>query len=110
LEQGSDSYPAEIINFSEGGILCELEAQGGFNWFLPAMISLEILLEGATLKVAGLYSVAKRLMVVEANPDYSPRRIRLACRFISVQEESKKQLLQVFSVIEKQEGLFGHED
>ena len=110
LAQGSDSYPAEIINFSEGGLLCELEAQTKFNWFLPAMISLEILLEGATLKVAGLYSVAKRLMVVEANPDYSPRRIRLACRFISVQEESKKQLLQVFSVIEKQEGLFGHED
>ena len=110
LEQGNDTYQAEIINFSEGGLLCELEAQARFNWFFPAMINLEILLEGATLKVAGLYSVARRLMVVEANSDYSPRRIRLACRFISVPEESKKQLLQVFSVIEKQEGLLGHED
>jgi len=109
LEQVSNSFPAEIINFSEGGLLCELDAPALFNWVMPAMINMEFNLDGATLKVAGLYSVARRLMVVESNPDYSPRRIRLACRFISIPEESKKQLAQVVKVIEKQEGLFGHE-
>ncbi len=110
LEQGSNSFAAEVINFSEGGVLCELDAPAQLNWFMPAMISMEFNLDGATLKVAGLYSVARRLMVVEANPDYSPRRIRLAYRFISVPEESKKQLAQVFRVIEQQEGLLGYED
>ena len=85
-------------------MLCELDAPAQLNWFMPTMISMEFNLDGGILKVAGLYSVARRLMVVEANPDYSPRRIRVACRFINVPEESKKQLAQVFRVIEKQEG------
>lgn len=109
LEQGSRSFPAEVINFSEGGMLCELDAPAQLNWFLPTMISMEFNLDGGMLRVAGLYSVARRLMVVESNPDYSPRRIRLACRFLSVPEESRKQLAQVFGVIEKQEGLLGQE-
>ena len=109
LEQGSKSFPAEVINFSEGGMLCELDAPAQLNWFMPAMISMEFNLEGAVLKVAGLYSVARRLIVVESNPDYSPKRVRLACRFISVPEESKKQLTQVFRVIETQEGLINPE-
>ena len=110
LEQGGNSFPAEVINFSEGGLLCELDAPAQLNWFMPAMLSMEFNIEGATLKVAGLYSVARRLMVVGANTDYSPSRIRLAYRFINVPEESKKQLTQVFGMIEKQEGLLGHED
>lgn len=109
LEQGTNSFPAEVINFSEGGMLCELDAPAQLNCFMPTMISMEFNLDGATLKVAGLYSVARRLMVVELNPDYSPRRIRLSCSFICVPEESKKQLAQVFKVIERQEGLLGHE-
>lgn len=109
LEQGSNSFPAEVVNFSEGGVLCELDAPAVFNWFMPAMINMEFYIDGATLKVAGLYSVVRRLLVVDANPDYSPRTIRLACRFISIPEESKKQLVEVFGVIEKQESLLGHE-
>jgi DNA-binding NarL/FixJ family response regulator len=109
LDQGSNSFPAEVINFSEGGVLCELEAPAQLHWCMPAMISMEFNLDGTMLKVAGLYSVARRLIVVESNPDYSPKRIRLACRFISVSEESKNQLAQVFKVIEQQEGLLAHE-
>ena len=109
LEQGGNSFPVEVVNFSEGGLLCELDTPAQLNWFMPAMINLEFNLEDATLKIAGLFSVARRLMVVEANTDYSPRRIRLAYRFISVPEESKKQLAQVFGMIEEQEGLVGQE-
>jgi hypothetical protein len=109
LAQGSLSFPAEVINFSEGGALCELDAPAQFNWFMPLMISLEFNLDGAKLKVAGLYSSARRLSVIESNPDYSPKRIRLACTFITVPEESRNQLVEVFKVIEKQEGLIGHE-
>ncbi|MFH1019547.1 MAG: PilZ domain-containing protein [Pseudomonadota bacterium] len=109
LAQGSNGFPAEVINFSGGGMLCELDAPAQLHWFMPVMVSMEFNLDGVALKIPGLYSVARRLMVVEANPDYSPRRIRLACRFISIPEESKNQLAQVFTVIEKQEVLFGHE-
>jgi len=109
LEQGSNSFPAEVINFSEGGVLCELDTPPQLHWRTPAMINLEFNLDGATLKVAGLYSVASRLIVIESNSDYSPRRIRLSYRFVSVPEESKRQLLQVFRMIEKQEELIGQE-
>lgn len=108
LEQGHNSFPAEVINFSEGGMLCELDAPAQLNWAMPTMISMECSLDGVTLKVAGLYSVSRRLMVVESNSDYSPRRIRLACRFISVPEESRTQLAQVFGMIETQESLVGN--
>lgn len=110
LAQGGNSLTAEVINFSEGGMLCELDNPAQLHWFMPVMISLDFNLGGTALKVAGLYSVIRRLMVVETNPDYSPRRVRLACRFISVQEESKNQLAKVFTLIEKQEGLFVYED
>lgn len=90
-------------------MLCELDAPAQLHWFLPTMISMEFSLDGTTLKVAGLYSVVRRLIVLESNSDYSPRRIRMACRFISVSEESKKQLAQVFKMIEHQEGLLVHE-
>ncbi|HCC54184.1 MAG TPA: hypothetical protein DEQ20_04550 [Desulfobulbaceae bacterium] len=106
LAQGSNIFLGEVINFSEGGMLFEIDAYSQIQWFLPVMASLEMKLDGATLKVSGLYTVARHLMVVEMNPDYSPKRIRLACRFISVPEESKNQLAQVFTVIEKKEALF----
>jgi CheY-like chemotaxis protein len=109
LEQGNNNFPVEVINFSEGGVLCELDSPAQLNWCMPAMISMEFNFDGATLKVDGLYSVARRLMVVESNSDYSPRRVRLACRFISVPEESKNKLVHIFSLIEKQEGLLGQE-
>lgn len=110
LAQGSSNFPAEVINFSEGGALCELVAPAQLQSFLPLMISMEFNIEGTILKVAGLYSVVRRLIVVESNEDYSPKRIRLACRFVSVSEESKKQLSQVFKLIEKLEGQFVHEE
>lgn len=109
LSQGSNSFTAEVINFSEGGALCELDAPAQLNWFMPLMISVEFNLDGAKLKVSGLYSLARRLSVIESNPDYSPKRIRLACTFVNVPEESKNQLVEVFALIEKQEGLIGHE-
>ena len=108
LEQGSNSFPAEVINFSEGGMLCELDAPVHYNWALPMMISMECNLDGVMLKVAGMYSVSRRLMVVDSNSDYSPRRIRLACRFINVPEESRKQLAHISETIEKQESLLGN--
>jgi DNA-binding NarL/FixJ family response regulator len=109
LAQGSNSFSAEVINFSEGGALCELDAPAELNWFMPLMINMELNLDGATLKVPGLYSVARRLSVIESNPDYTPKRIRLACSFINVPEQSKNQLVEVFTLIEKQEGMIGHE-
>ena len=110
LDQGSNSFPAEVINFSEGGFLCEMDASAQFNLFMPAMICMDFILDGTSLKVAGLYSVVRRMMVVAANSDYSPRRVRLACRFINVPEGSKKQLTQVIEVIEQHDELVVHEN
>ena len=103
LEQGAGSYPAEILNFSEGGLLCDLAAPAQLNWTMPMMISLELKIPKASKKVVGLYSVIRRLQVVDTNPDYSPKTIRLACRYITVPDEGKKQLSAAFRLLDKQE-------
>lgn len=103
MSQGSNSLSAEVINFSEGGMLCELDAPDGYNWAAPLMSKLEFNLDGTVLVASGLYSVLSRLMVVESNPDFSPKRIRLACRFVNVGEKTKAELVRVFENIEKQE-------
>ena len=109
LAQGSNSFSAEVINFSEGGALCELDAPAQLNWFMPLMISMELNLDGAKFKIQGLYAAARRLSVIESNSDYTPKRIRLACSFLNVPEESKKQFAEIFALIEKQEDMIGHE-
>lgn len=105
VAQGANSFNAEVVNVSEGGLLCEFAVTSQFNWAAPMMLTLEFELEGAPATVPGLYTLLSRLMIVESNPDYSPKRVRLACRFLMVPEESKRLLEQVFAVIEDHEKL-----
>ncbi|MGV1099065.1 PilZ domain-containing protein [Thiovibrio sp. JS02] len=110
IEQGGNTYEAEVINISGGGFLCELDSPIHFNWAAPVMVTLEFEIEGSQVNIKGLYSILSRLVIVETNSDYTPRRIRLACRFVNVNQESKAQMDQVFSFIEKQEESLGNRD
>ncbi|MFZ5775590.1 MAG: PilZ domain-containing protein [Thermodesulfobacteriota bacterium] len=107
VSQGANSFKAEVVNFSEGGMLCEFSANGQYNWAAPMMVTLDFDQDGAHTIVPGLYTLLARLMVVESNPDYTPSRVRLACRFLMVPEESKQKLATIFSTIEEHENKLG---
>lgn len=103
ISQGSTNLSAEVINFSLGGMLCEFDMPEGYNWAAPAISNLEFDLEGFQLTSPGLCSVLSSLMVVDSNPDCSPKRIRFACRFVDISEEAKANLSLIFAKIEAQE-------
>ncbi|MEW6500523.1 MAG: hypothetical protein ACOY8P_13205 [Thermodesulfobacteriota bacterium] len=106
LEQGASSTTAELVNFSDGGMLCELAQVGTYSWNAPAMVTLNLPLDGDKLVATGLFSVSTRLTVSESYADHTPKRVRIALRFLAVPVETRKVLDQAFAFIEKQEGMF----
>ena len=108
LEQGQERMQAEVINISMGGLLCEMNFAPQYNLAAPVMITINFpAMEGEELSAGGAYSVMIRLNVVEANSDYSPKRVRVAYRFAMVPEETKKVFEKVFALVEAQEKQFG---
>jgi len=106
LEQGANSVTAELINFSDGGILCELAQIGSYNWAAPAMVTLNLPLNGDNCVATGLFSVTTRLSVSESYADHTPKRIRVSFRFLAIPAETRKALDKAFAYIEKQETTF----
>ncbi len=105
LEQGAGSTIAELINFSDGGMLCELREVGAYLWSAPAMVTLNLPLDSEEFVATGLFSVTTRLTVSESHPDHTPKRVRIAFRFLTVPAATKKTLDKVFAFIEKEEGM-----
>lgn len=106
LEQGASVTTAELVNFSDGGMLCELTRVGSYHWSAPAMVTLNLPLDGEQPMAIGLFSVATRLTIAESYADHTPKRFRIAFRFLTMPAEAKKVLDRVFAFIEKQEEIF----
>ena len=105
--QKNINMKAKLLNFSSGGMLCELDVTQPFDWAVPFMATIAFEADGVMLEAVNLYSTLSRLMMVDANPDYSPKRIRLACRFVVVPDETKNVLLKMFDHIEADEASLG---
>ncbi|MEW6595129.1 MAG: hypothetical protein AB1413_09700 [Thermodesulfobacteriota bacterium] len=105
LEQGANSTTAELVNFSDGGMLCELARVGSYSWSAPAMVTLNLPLDGEKIVATGLFSVTTRLTVSESYADHTPKRVRIAFRFLTVPPETRKALDKAFAYIEAQEGM-----
>lgn len=103
LEQGGESFQAEVINFSEGGMLCGMDFSEKYAWPAPVMATLNFSIGGKKETVKDLYSISARLVVTESNPDFTPKRLRVAFRFEIVPEESRNILEKVFAHVEQQE-------
>ena len=101
--QKNISIDVGLLNFSSGGMLCELEVMPSFDLTVPFMATIAFDADGEMLEATNLYSTMSRLMVVETNPDFSPKRIRLACRFVVVPDETKNMLMKMFDHIEADE-------
>ena len=103
LEQGTSRLPAALVNISNGGLLCELDFPGHFNCGAPVLLSILFRVDGGELNASGLLSSFTGMKVIARNPDFSPRRIRLAFFFIKVPDEASEILAKVFVHAEQQE-------
>ncbi len=103
IEQGRHVFEAQVVNISQGGLLCDFQFYSDFRFANPAMITLNFLLEGEKICIPGFYSVVSRLSVDESNADFSPRTLRIAYRFINVIQENQSRLEEVFLRAEKSE-------
>lgn len=103
IEQFGRSFHAEVINFSEGGMLCDLAVPEGYDWSSTSLVNLGFSINDAIYNVTGILSALSRLQVVESNSDFTPKRVRLAFRFVSVPQDAAEILSQVTGLVEKME-------
>lgn len=109
VEQGGERFHAEVVNFSEGGMLCEMDHSDKYMWQSPVMATINFMIDGEKEVASGLYSITTRLVVLESNPDFSPRRTKVAFKFEIIPEASSAVLNKVFDYVEKLEQKLGVE-
>ena len=105
LRQEQKSFEAAVVNISEGGFLCELDYAEDYKWTAPAMVSITFRIEGEQITAADLYALPGRFSIIKTNPDFTPRKMKLACRFFNVPPAAKQVLEKVFSMAAMQEKL-----
>ena len=104
LQQKTEQITGILINISSGGLLCEFAFNEAYNWAQPLNIQTEISLGDRTVTIPGLYSRLVRLQVCESNPDFTPKKLRVAFEFIQTPgRENKKMLEDVFVWAENRE-------
>jgi hypothetical protein len=92
-----------VVNFSEGGMLCDLAVPEGYDWSSTSLVNLGFSINDKMYNVNGILSALSRLQVVDSNSDFTPKRVRLAFRFVSVPQDSHEILSQVIVLVEKME-------
>lgn len=102
-QEGIEQVTADVVNISSGGLLCELDYPGQFNFAMPVMVSVIFSLQGEELTAPGLFSVFTGMKVIARNPDHAPQRIRLAFYFVKVPKAAAGSLARVFVHLEQQE-------
>lgn len=105
LQQEQKSFKASVINISKGGLLCALDYDPDYKWMAPVMINVTFRIEGEEITATDLFSLPGRFSIVETNPDFTPRKIKIACHFFKVPPAAKKVLEMAFSMAEVQEKL-----
>ena len=103
IEQFGRNFQAEVVNFSDGGMLCDLTVPEGFDWSSTSVINLGFSINDRMYDVSGVLSALSRLEVVESHSDHTPKRIRLAFRFVSVPQDATEILTEVIGLVEKME-------
>ncbi|MDA8164426.1 MAG: response regulator [Desulfobacteraceae bacterium] len=103
VQQEQKSFQAAVVNISEGGVLCELDYAADYKWTAPAMVSITFRIEGEQITAEDLFALPNRCSIVESNPDFTPRKMKVAYRFFNVPPSAKQVLETVFNMAEIQE-------
>ncbi|MCK5227742.1 MAG: PilZ domain-containing protein [Desulfobulbaceae bacterium] len=102
FQQDSEKFDAAIINISQGGILCEMEYSEKFNLNKTVMIAVTVSIGEKEVVLNGLIATFTSITVIEKNPDFTQKKIRIAFRFLIVPPDTQPYM---DTVLEYAEGL-----
>lgn len=109
IQQRRLCLQASVINFSEGGMLCQIELFDDYLWSEPVMATLHFNIEEEEIIVPNLYSIPVHLNVLESNPDYTPKCLRVAYSFRHPSADTMQALSRVFDLLSPLEFPLGDE-
>lgn len=105
LSQPGCRLAGRVINISEGGLLCQIDEPGGFEWAKPSSLILSFELAGERLQIAEIEAVPVNVNVVRSHADYSPAQVRVAFRFVELPPSSKQQIGEIFAQLDSEQRL-----
>jgi hypothetical protein len=93
IRLGSGEFQADIVNFSEAGMLCEFQTPVEFAAILqPADVRIEFPEPIGPCAINGIRARMLRIYVVSRRADQWPERLRCAWQFFNVPQSSFQQL------------------
>jgi CheY-like chemotaxis protein len=106
LKFDAKEYPAELINLSLSGFLCEFRYDDDCgDMFRLASITLCFPAEYGSAKIDNLWGAALRITVESHRSDHSPSRIRVAFMFVNPLDVSIATLNDILAKAEKDNSL-----
>jgi CheY-like chemotaxis protein len=103
IAQSREQYLANMVNISEGGVLCEMDLAEAYNIHLPVVITITFPPDFENLVVRGLHATLVQLNVLSHSVDHTPDKVRIAYKFIQVPSDAQHAMQKVFSLAAEQE-------
>lgn len=98
LQQGKMQFPADLVNISGGGFLCDMAFDKGLDPFSPNVSRVDFPADYGNLSAGGMLSVLVNMTVLAFAADHTPQEIRLAFKFISVPANARQALEAAFQI------------
>jgi len=103
IDQSQKQYLANMVNISEGGMLCEMDFAEAYKIHLPVVITITFPPDFENLVVRGLYATLVNLNVLAHGVDHIPEKVRIAYKFILVPSDAQQTLKKAFKLASEQE-------
>lgn len=104
IRVGAANMQADMVNFSEAGMLCEFPTPANFGSILHATeVSLVFTTPQGRLDIDGIRARILRIYVVDRNVEHWPDRLRAAWQFVNVPPDSFQRLRTVVEDAEADE-------
>lgn len=100
IKQRDLQMKAVVLNVSSGGVLCEFTPVYTFRIVDPVMLTLQFLNKNSALAASKIYAISSNMKVVERNDDYTPRKIRVGYKFITVSPDTLAALNIIFQEVD----------
>jgi len=102
IAQSRKQYHANMVNISEGGVLCDMDFVEEYKIHLPVVITITFPPDFENLVVRGLYAVLVNLNVLAYCVDHTPDKVRIAYKFILAPSDAQQTMQKVFNLAEEQ--------
>ncbi|MCJ7600636.1 MAG: response regulator [Desulfobulbaceae bacterium] len=103
ISQSRKQYLANMVNISEGGMLCDMDLAEAYKIRLPVVIAITFPPDFENLVVRGLHATMVNLNVLAHGVDHIPEKVRIAYKFILAPADAQQTIQKVFNLAAAQE-------